>query len=118
VSFGGTTIFESLIMKKPAINIGNLKMMDHIKGIYQLNELHKIGDLIKKIDKEFYTQKMQEDLEESLLNYISSAFEYGFPSDVYQSDLRYNKRNLDFMWSFYVNEIVKIEKYKDKFLYD
>ena len=118
VSFGGTVIFESLIMNKPAVNIGNLKMMDHIKGIYQLNELYKIGDLIKKIDNEFYTQKMQEDLEESLLNYTSSAIEYGFPNDVYQSDLRFNAENLDIMWNFYFNEIRKIEKFRDKFIYE
>lgn len=118
VSFGGTVIFESLIMKKPAINIGNLKMMNLIKGIYQLNELHKIGDLIKEIDTEFYSQKMQEDLEESLLNYISSAFECGFPNDVYQSDLRYNKKNLDIMWSYYLDEIMKIEKFQNRFVYE
>ena len=57
VSYGGTVIFESLIINKPAINIGNLKMMNQIKGIYQLNELNKIGNLIKEIDTEFYSQK-------------------------------------------------------------
>ena len=118
VSYGGTVIFESLIINKPAINIGNLKMMNQIKGIYQLNELNKIGNLIKEIDTEFYSQKMQKNIEDSLLNYISSAFEYGFPADIYHSDLRFNAENLDIMWNYYLEELKKIEKFRGKFVYD
>lgn len=118
VSYGGTVIFESLIINKPAINIGNLKMMNQIKGIYQLNELNKIGNLIKEIDTEFYSQNMQKNIEESLLNYISSAFEYGFPADIYHSDLRFNAENLDIMWNYYLEELKKIEKFRGKFVYD
>ena len=61
---------------------------------------------------------MQKNIEDSLLNYISSAFEYGFPADIYHSDLRFNAENLDIMWNYYLEELKKIEKFRGKFVYD
>ena len=54
--------------------------------------------------------KLNDDYERKLFNYVSSAYEYGHDSTIYERDLRNNKANMDYIWNVYLREMKKIFK--------
>ena len=118
ISFCGSTIFEASILKKPAIQIGTAKLMSNLPNFYSVNDLTKIDEIINNIDRSFENYSKTDEYDFKLLNYISAAFDTGFKFDAYESDLRYNKDNLDHIWTAYELEIKKILKFKNKFLFE
>lgn len=117
LSPGGTSIFEAALEKKPAIKFGTLQLMDDLPNSYTLNNLEDISEQIKKIDENFFKIKTSNIYEQKLINYVASAYDTGHDSLAYESDLRNNKNNKDYMWEIYKKELKKIFKYYDKFTY-
>ncbi len=116
ISFGGTVVFESSIFFKPAILIGDLEMMSELPNVYKLKHLEEISSIITTIEESF-DNRVKDNYDEKLLNYISAAYDIGFKNDIYQSNLRNNQKNLDYMWDFYFKEIKKVFELKNKFKY-
>ena len=117
ISPGGTAIFEAALEKKPAIQFGSLEIMNDLPNFYSLKHLEDVGELIKYIDIKFPKYKESKEYEDKLNNYVSSAYDTGHDSLIYESDLRNNKNNLDYLWGIYLREINKIFKYYDKFTF-
>ena len=117
VSPGGTAIFEAALEKKPAIQFGSLEIMNDLPNFFLLKNLEDISELIKLIDANFLVIKLNDDYERKIINYVSSAYENGHDSTIYESDLRNNKANMDYIWNVYLREIKKIFKYYDKFTF-
>ena len=118
ISFGGTVIFEAALCKKPAISIGNLEMMSELPNLFKLKNLEDIGKLLRNIDENFKENSYSDNYEIKLKNYIAAALDVGYRNDLYQSDLRVNKENLNYIWDFYLKEINKVFKLKGKFLFN
>ncbi len=116
ISFGGTVVFESSMFFKPAILIGDLEMMSELPNVYKLKHLEEISSIITIIEESF-DNRVKDNYDEKLLNYISAAYDIGFKNDIYQSNLRNNQKNLDYMWDFYFKEIKKVFELKNKFKY-
>ena len=108
ISFSGTSIFETAILKKPAIQIGNLKSMKYLPNIFYLEKLQEIDKIINKIESNFEKYINSDEYDEKLQYYISAAYETGFYFDKYEDDYRYNKESLEYMWNKYLEEIRKI----------
>jgi len=117
VSPGGTSIFEAALEKKPAIQFGSLEIMKDLPNFYVLKNLEDIGKLILTIDKNFHKLKSSNEYEEKLINYVCSAYDTGHDSLIYESDLRNNTENLEYLWNVYLKEIKKIFKYYEKFTF-
>ena len=118
ISLSGTVIFEAALINKPAIILGDLEMMLDLPNIFKLQNLNEIGELIKKIDSEFKDYSSTEDCKKKILNYISAALDIGYDNEKYNDDFRHNKESLEYMWKFYLKEINKIYKYKNKFIFN
>jgi hypothetical protein len=117
ISPGGTAIFEAALEKKPAIQFGSLEIMKDLPNFYVLKNLEDIGKLILTIDKNFHKLKSSNEYEEKLINYVCSAYDTGHDSLIYESDLRNNTENLEYLWNVYLKEIKKIFKYYEKFTF-
>ena len=117
ISFGGTSIFESCIYKKPAIQIGSLGIMNNLPNFYLLKDISKIEDLILKIDENFKEYSNSDGYREKLINYISAAYDTGYFIDIYESQIDKIEKNKDYIWNVHLNEISKIFKYKNKFCF-
>jgi len=108
ISFSGTAIFEAAILKKPAVQIGNMELMKNLPNIFFLEKLQEIDQVISKLENSFQDYAESKSYDEKLLFYISAAYETGFYFDKYQDDYRENKKSLDYMWSKYTEEINKL----------
>jgi len=117
ISFGGTSIFESCIYKKPAIQIGSLGIMNNLPNFYLLKDISKIEDLILKIDENFKEYSNSDSYRKKLINYISAAYDTGYFIDIYESQIDKIEKNKDYIWNVHLNEISKIFKYKNKFCF-
>lgn len=117
ISPGGTSIFEAALEKKPAIKFGTLQLMDDLPNSYTLKNLEEIGEQIKNIDENFFKIKTSNVYEQKLINYVASAYDMGHDSLAYESDLRDNKNNKNYIWDIYEKELKKIFKYYDKFTF-
>jgi hypothetical protein len=91
--------------------------MKDLPNFYVLKNLEDIGKLILTIDKNFHKLKSSNEYEEKLINYVCSAYDTGHDSLIYESDLRNNTENLEYLWNVYLKEIKKIFKYYEKFTF-
>lgn len=117
ISFAGTSIFESCIYKKPAIQIGSLGIMRDLPNFYQLHDIYKIENLILEIEKKFEEYSESEDYRNKLLNYISAAYDTGYFINMYESKINEIEKNRDYVWNVHLSEIKKIFKYKKNFCF-
>lgn len=117
ISPGGTAIFEAALERKPAIQFGSLEIMKDLPNFYALKNLEDIGKLILTIDKNFQQLKSSHEYEDKLTNFVTSAYDTGHNSLIYESDLRNNTKNLEYLWDIYLKEITKIFKYYEKFTF-
>lgn len=117
ISLSGTSIFEAAILKKPSIQIGSLKMMNKLPNFFQLEKLEDISSIISFIDDTFYKNLNLKEYDENLINYISAAYDIGFELTMYEKDLKNDNKALEYMWSYYLKEIGKINKLITNFNY-
>lgn len=108
ISFSGTSIFEAAIIKKPAIQIGNLKSMKYLPNIFFLKNLEEVNEILENINNNFEKIKNSDEYDNKLIRYIAAAYETGFYFDKYEDDLRTNKESLEYIWSKYIEEMKKI----------
>jgi hypothetical protein len=108
VSSCGSAIFEAAILKKPAIQIGSLKMMSSLPNFYMLNRIEDIRGIINSINLNFPKIIKSDEYDKKLINYISAAFDEGFDVIRYDKDFRKDKNALKYIWSMYSKEVKKI----------
>jgi len=113
VSVCGTSIFEAAILKKPAIQIGSLKMMSSLPNFYLLDKLENIASIINSINANFSKIINSQEYDERLINYISAAFDAGFDFELYEKDFRKDKKALKYIWEMYLREINKVFRLKN-----
>jgi hypothetical protein len=118
VSMCGTSIFEAAILKKPAIQIGSLKMMTSLPNFFFLDKLENITSIINSININFPKIIKSQEYDEKLINYISAAFDVGFDFELYEQDFRKDRNAFEYIWKIYFKEINKVFKLKKYFSFD
>jgi hypothetical protein len=102
---GGTTIFESVLLSKKIIQLGNLGTTKCLPGVYHHSNLitlsKKIRDIYDIIEDDEKSRKM-------LLNYISAANDVGFQlqyQEIADSVKKPTKIELDSICNRFIEEI-------------
>ena len=84
---------KSCNLKTRLRSYNRLEIMNDLPNFFLLKNLEDISELIKLIDANFLVIKLNDDYERKIINYVSSAYENGHDSTIYESDLRNNKAN-------------------------
>ncbi|MEK7551812.1 MAG: hypothetical protein AAB534_00130 [Patescibacteria group bacterium] len=105
ISPGGTTIFEAAILKKPAIQLGELGSTLKLPNVTRHTDLTTLDKIIIK--------KLQENLdtelyETKLLNYVSAAYDTGYEVDfpgVWTGSSTASEKERERLVDVYFNEV-------------
>lgn len=101
ISPNSTTLAEAALLRKPAIQLGNLGTTMKLPNVYHHTDMTKLSGLIKII---LNSDINQEETEKKLINFVAAVYDTGFDVE-YNSIWNKSKGNFVKLWGLYREEI-------------